>query len=332
MADRYARQRMIPGWDQDRLSKATAVVVGVGALGNEVAKNLALAGIGRVVLCDFDTVSTSNLSRTVLFSSEDVGRPKVEAAVAALRSLTPDVVVDPRPVDLVAGVGLGELADADIMLGCLDSRRARLQLLGRCALVEAPLVDGGTHPWGGEMRLRLSVEEPCYGCSLTPAQRGESDLPQSCHDDRPQPQASSIASTAVVAGWMALTALRIVFDAPPAARFIQVDGLTAHTGAVTVTRDESCPHHRPLGPPEHTTLTNRSTVAELLSALPSGAVPLTWAGFPVRSDGSGRAWSSQELTAAEPHQPLAALGVAPEEILPVRLPQGEYQWLRLSKG
>ena len=73
--DRYARQRLIPQWDQRRLAEATAVIAGVGAVGNEVAKNLALLGVGRLVLCDPDIVARSNLSRTVLFCDGDVGRP-----------------------------------------------------------------------------------------------------------------------------------------------------------------------------------------------------------------------------------------------------------------
>ena len=69
---RHHRQQLIPGWDQERLAASTVIVVGVGALGNETAKNLALAGVGRLILCDPDTVSASNLSRTVLFRPEDI--------------------------------------------------------------------------------------------------------------------------------------------------------------------------------------------------------------------------------------------------------------------
>ena len=72
-AGQIRQAALIPGWDQRRLAAATVVVIGVGALGNEVAKNLALAGIGRLVLCDPDVVSVSNLSRTVLFGAAGRG-------------------------------------------------------------------------------------------------------------------------------------------------------------------------------------------------------------------------------------------------------------------
>jgi len=135
--DRFARQRLIPRWDQEKIAAASVVVVGVGALGNEVAKNLALLGVRRMILCDPDEVGTSNLSRSVLFGPDDVGRPKVDAAADALARLASGLTLERRRDDLEFGVGLGELADATVVFGCLDSRRARLRLLGRCALCSA---------------------------------------------------------------------------------------------------------------------------------------------------------------------------------------------------
>uniref|UniRef100_UPI0020258BDA HesA/MoeB/ThiF family protein n=1 Tax=Frankia sp. CiP1_Cm_nod2 TaxID=2897161 RepID=UPI0020258BDA len=303
-ADRYARQRLIPDWDQERLATSTAVVVGVGALGNEVAKNLALAGVGRLILCDPDTVAASNLSRTVLLGPDDVGRPKATAAAGALSRIAPDVTVETRPAELVAGVGLGELSDAGVVLGCLDSRRARLRLLGRATLVGAALVDGGTHPWGGEVRLRLDPAEACYGCSLTAHQRGESDLPWSCAEIRPDgPQPASIVSTSIVAGWITLVALRVLFGSPPRYRLLRIDGATGGTAPVTLTRDAGCPHHRPLDGPVHPLpLDHHATVGDLLEALPAGAEPLAWAAFPLPGRCHHCGENHAHLT-AQPHQP-----------------------------
>ncbi|WP_239337497.1 ThiF family adenylyltransferase [Frankia sp. CiP3] len=358
--DRYARQRLIPDWDQDLLAAATAVIVGVGALGNEVAKNLALAGVGRLILCDPDTVAASNLSRAVLLGPGDVGQPKVAAAATALARLAPDVTVETRQAELVTGVGLGELADAGVVLGCLDSRRARLRLLGRTALVGAALVDGGTFAWGGEIRLRVDPAEACYGCSLTPHQRGESDLPWSCAEIRPDgPQPASIVPTSIVAGWMALAALRLLFAGPPEYRMLRIDGTTGHTAPVTLTRDAGCPHHRPLDGPVHLLpVDHRATVGDLLEALPAGAEPFTWAAFPVpgqchhcgetydhgaaqpgaqgepeqqgqqgepgrcrRCGRAVRVRRGERLRDADPGLRLHGLGVAPGEILAVQLPR-----------
>ncbi|HDD40142.1 MAG TPA: ThiF family adenylyltransferase, partial [Nitrososphaeria archaeon] len=69
--ERYDRQLRVAGWNQEKLMKATVVVVGVGAIGCEVAKNLALMGVGRLILVDNDVIELSNLSRQMLFTDED---------------------------------------------------------------------------------------------------------------------------------------------------------------------------------------------------------------------------------------------------------------------
>lgn len=208
-ADPFARQRLIEGWSQHRLSAATAIVIGVGALGNEVAKNLALAGVGRLLLCDPDVVDMTNLSRSALFTSADAGRAKVDAAAGALARLSQATSVVARQATLTAGAGLGELAAARLVLGCLDSRRSRQELLGRCALAGVPLVDGGTGPWSGEVRVRISLDAGCYACSLTPYERGESDTPRSCAEILPPgAEPAFIATTSLVAAWMTVAALR----------------------------------------------------------------------------------------------------------------------------
>jgi molybdopterin-synthase adenylyltransferase len=366
-AERYARHQLIPGWDQARLAAATAVIMGVGALGNEVAKNLALAGVGRLVLCDLDVVSESNLSRTVLFGLRDRGPSmlsvgharvaKVDAAAASLRRLAPGIEVEVRPTDLSAGVGLGELADAAVVLGCLDTRRARLRLLGRCALVEARLVDGGTVPWGGEVRLRLSANEPCYGCSLTAHQRGASDLPWSCTEaSEDQPEGASIASSALIGAWMTAAALRVIFRDPPDYRLLHVDARLGQAAPVLVSRDPSCPHHRPIGSAVQIAAQCGSTVGDLLGGLPADAEPLTWEGFlipgnckncnsyikiaPYLGAESMLCANCGERTGLQLTQRirdagnsviLSDLGVAPREILAVGMSWGGFRWLRLSR-
>lgn len=355
--DRYARQRLIPRWDQARLAAATAVVIGVGALGNEVAKNLALLGLGRLILCDPDTVAESNLSRTVLFTADDLGQSKVDAAAAALGRLQPALTAQARRADLVRGVGLGELAGADVVLGCLDSRRARLQLLGRCALAGGSLVDGGTDPWGGEVRVRREPEEACYGCTFAAAQRSEHDLPAGCDDDRfTGPLPASIMTTALVAGWMTVAAVRTILGEPLPWRFLDIDAATATTRPVVAQRDPGCPYHRPIGPVERSKLTHLSTIERLFATLPNEAEPLAWALFPLAgicyhcNGAYDFGYAHSDSTAACPHcerrlrlrfsqrlrdagsaTTLHDLGVAPEEILAVRMPEGSYRWLWLSR-
>ena len=93
--DRYSRLRLIAWWDQEKLASARILVVGAGALGNEVLKNLALLGVGVVYVVDFDEIEESNLTRSVLFRQRDRGRPKAVAAAESLADINPDTKVRP---------------------------------------------------------------------------------------------------------------------------------------------------------------------------------------------------------------------------------------------
>ncbi len=90
----YARQQLIDGWDQEIVSKGCIMIVGVGALGCEIAKDFALMGIGKIVLVDLDTIETSNLSRQMLFKPGDEGRPKAEVAAERLKDMNPFLEVE----------------------------------------------------------------------------------------------------------------------------------------------------------------------------------------------------------------------------------------------
>jgi molybdopterin-synthase adenylyltransferase len=356
--ERFARQHLISGWQQEALSDATAVIIGMGALGNEVAKNLALSGVGRLVLCDPDTVERTNLSRTVLFRETDIGRLKVDAAARAITGLAPGTAVETRPLPLTAGVSLGELRTSSVVLGCLDSRRARLELLGRCALADAALVDGGTGPWSGEVRVRTAPEQPCYGCTLSARERAVADLPTAYTDLYPEGDlAASVSLTAVVGAWMSITAVRLLFGETPPYHGLRIEGLTGATRPVEFTRAADCPHHDPLGPTSlRVPVSAADTVGSLLSHLPSGHFVDTWTSFPVsatcprchtrtdynhdpdRRQGERcvkcgaliRPANSFHLSDAHPRSILSDLGVAPGEILPMTGPGGKNELVELD--
>jgi DNA-binding transcriptional regulator YhcF (GntR family) len=80
--DRQGTFELISWWEREKVAKARVLVVGAGALGNEVVKNLALMGVGNVFILDFDTIEMANLSRSVLYRESDTGRRKAEVAAA----------------------------------------------------------------------------------------------------------------------------------------------------------------------------------------------------------------------------------------------------------
>ena len=153
--DRYSRLKLIGWWDQQRLRDAKIMVVGAGALGNEVLKNLALIGIGHVRLIDFDVIENSNLSRSVLFRADDAGKRKAEVASIAARELNPDVEVEAVCGNVLTDIGLGSVREMDLVIGCLDNREARLWVNRMCWKVGTPWIDGG---------IKRSTELPKSSC------------------------------------------------------------------------------------------------------------------------------------------------------------------------
>jgi molybdopterin/thiamine biosynthesis adenylyltransferase len=167
LEDRYSRQKSIAGWDQKALAKAKILVAGAGALGNEVLKNLALIGVGNLLIVDFDRVEISNLSRTVLFDEGDIGRPKASTAARALERLNPEIQVEAMDGDLETDLGAGEIRDCDLVLGCLDSIYARWVLNRACQKAGRPWINAGINASVGEVSLYVPGKGACYECGMT---------------------------------------------------------------------------------------------------------------------------------------------------------------------
>lgn len=166
-SDRYHTFGYISWWQQDVVRNATVMVVGAGALGNEVIKNLALMGIGNILIADFDTIEDSNLSRSVLFRSSDRGRRKVDAAAEAAKALNPDVNVMPWHGNINFELGLGVFRHVDAIVGCLDNREARLSINRFSWAVNRPWIDGAIQELMGIVRVFRPGEGACYECTLT---------------------------------------------------------------------------------------------------------------------------------------------------------------------
>jgi adenylyltransferase/sulfurtransferase len=165
--DRYSRLRLIPWWDQEKLRSARILVVGAGAIGNEILKNLALLGIGQVVIVDLDRIENSNLSRSVLFRAGDEGSFKAEVAARRMQEINPDVKTTWIAGNVLTDIGLGLFYWADVVLGGLDNREARLFLNRACWKTGRPFVDGAIEALHGFARVFLPPDGPCYECTMT---------------------------------------------------------------------------------------------------------------------------------------------------------------------
>lgn len=163
---RYHRQELISWWDQRRLADARVLVVGAGALGNELVKNLALLGIGTIAVIDLDHVENSNLSRCVLFHESDEGAPKATVAAQAASELNPDVQLIPIVGDVRLALGLGHFREFDLVVGGLDNREARLHINQACWKTSTPWIDGAIEGLMGVVRAFVPPDSACYECTM----------------------------------------------------------------------------------------------------------------------------------------------------------------------
>jgi molybdopterin/thiamine biosynthesis adenylyltransferase len=164
---RFSRFEAIEWWDQSLLTRARVLVVGAGALGNEVIKNLALLGIGHVAIADLDRIELSNLSRSVLFRGSDEGKFKAECAAQAARQIFNEMKTTAFVGNILADLGLGWFRWADCVLGALDNREARVFVNSACARVGRPWFDGGIEVLHGVARGFAPPKTACYECTMS---------------------------------------------------------------------------------------------------------------------------------------------------------------------
>jgi adenylyltransferase/sulfurtransferase len=165
--DRFDRFRLIGWWDQQRLRAARVVVIGAGALGNEIIKNLALLGVGQLFIADRDRIERSNLSRSVLFRDADCGRSKAEVAAERARELYPEMRVQAFDGNVVYDLGLGVFRWADVIIGGLDNREARVAINQAAAKLGKPWIDGAIERLDGVARVFDAATGPCYECTMS---------------------------------------------------------------------------------------------------------------------------------------------------------------------
>src|SRR3989337_1684523 len=140
--DRLGTFDFISWWEREKVRDSRVMVVGAGALGNEVVKNLALMGIGSVYIVDFDRIEAANLSRSILFREKDGGREKSQIAAARAKEINPDVNVQYVHGDVTTAIGLGIFRRMDVIIGCLDNREARLAVNRFAYWMREPWVGG----------------------------------------------------------------------------------------------------------------------------------------------------------------------------------------------
>ena len=149
---------------QRKLRDASVLVIGCGGLGSAALLYLAAMGIGHIGLCDGDTVSLSNLNRQVLYTMDDIGKPKVLVAKDRLLALNPELKITVYDCYLDEGIAGEIITNYDIIVDCLDNFNARFILNDACVAVEKPFVHAGVGEFGGQLMTVTPGTGPCLRC------------------------------------------------------------------------------------------------------------------------------------------------------------------------
>lgn len=167
-SERYSRQILLPQigeHGQQQLIGARVLIIGIGGLGAPVAMYLAAAGVGHLVLNDYDQVDLSNLQRQVIHSTADIGRLKTESAADRLQALNPEIKVSTLPRSLLEEELREQIALADLVLDCSDNFDTRFTLNRLAVDTRTALVSGAGMRFEGQVAVFPNDGSgPCYRC------------------------------------------------------------------------------------------------------------------------------------------------------------------------
>jgi sulfur-carrier protein adenylyltransferase/sulfurtransferase len=236
---RYTRHILLPEvgvTGQKKLLEARVLVVGAGGLGCPISLYLAAAGVGTIGLVDFDTVDASNLQRQVLFTTEDVGKPKVEVAAKRLKALNPDVTVKTYQVALKSDNIMDILKDYDMIIDGTDNFPTRYLTNDAASLQGKPNIYGSIFRFDGQVTVFKTPEGPCYRC-LYPEPPPPGEVP-SCAEGGVMG-----AMVGTIGAIQATEAIKLITGAgkPAIGKFLIYNSLDMKFRELKLHKDPSCP-------------------------------------------------------------------------------------------
>ncbi|MFQ6106594.1 MAG: ThiF family adenylyltransferase [Thermoplasmata archaeon] len=248
--DRYDRMKRIPWIKMDSIKEVQILIVGAGALGNEVVKDMILAGFAEMSLVDMDHVAKSNLNRCVFFREGDSERRRFKAEVVAERAmeLNPRAKVAPHTTR-IQDMPEDFISCHSIVLGCLDNVAARLHLNAHCCDDGIPYIDGAMDGLIGKVQVVYPPETPCLQCAMNKTHARIMDLRFSCTGEDVtffEPKiAAEITTTSVVSAVQVREAMKIASGAKAAVlqNIFYYDGFRNVAETLEVARNPDCPHH-----------------------------------------------------------------------------------------
>jgi len=248
--DRYERSRRISWLDLKSIKKSNVLVVGAGATGNEVCKNLVLSGFKRITIVDMDRIERSNLNRCLFFSDADADNKRLKAEVVAdkLKTLDKDMNIFYH-TKKIQELPENFIPSFDLVFGCLDNIAARLHINAYCYHHKIPCIDGATDGFIGKVQVVLPPKTPCLECTMNKTHMKIMEKRFSCtgrevtffEDKLP----AEITTTSVIAAVQVREGIKIISKNEDVllGRIFYYNGTKNVTEIFEIEINPKCPHH-----------------------------------------------------------------------------------------
>ncbi len=236
---RYSRQMMLPEIDaegQQRLADARVLIIGLGGLGSSSSVYLAAAGVGHLVLVDFDEVDISNLQRQIVHATKDIGRLKVDSAAEHLLELNPEIQVTKIDHKIENEELEQQIKSSTVVLDCSDNFQTRFAINDACVKHKIPLVSGAAIRFEAQVSVFDSRHEdsPCYRCLYG----NEAEVEQTC-------TANGVISPllGIVGSIQACEAMKIIMNLGETleGRLLLLDVMHMEWHTAKLNKDPNCP-------------------------------------------------------------------------------------------
>ena len=235
---RYSKQIMLPQIDiegQQKINDSTILIIGMGGLGSPTALYLAAAGVGHIIIADFDQVELSNLQRQIIHSTSDIGDDKVNSAKTKLLELNPNITVTVANEIMHSDNLASLIKDVDIVLDGTDNFESRFEINKACVECHKPLISAAVIRFEGQISVFKGYEvgQPCYQCLYSEQGNGR----ESCVEN------GVLAPVAGLVGTIqALQAIKVLLDLGEqlCGELLLIDGLDLSFRKVKIAKDSEC--------------------------------------------------------------------------------------------